>query len=560
MPVAQGAFTHRLAHDFPGTMETWNTLAGTNAKVFHWYQQIQPVDTSLKYLRKDVCDGAVALGAIPMITWAFRDASNTSSNQPAYALSTIWNGTHDAYIRQWAKDVAAYNKPIYLRPFHEFNINAYPWGIYTNGNTVADLPRAWERIYEIFQQENARKVGWIYCPVVGTTTDYGAAYPGDQFVDYIALDGYNFGTDAGQTWQTFDQVFGASYDALVAAVPNKRFMICEWGCSPNGGDKAAWFTDAFARIPVRCPKTDAVVYFNANNSAVGESDWRIDSTVASRDAYRAAIAGAGYGATPLAGVTQPDFEVLDFTTGGSGTTTTVGITLTLPPDLLIGQRMFALVHQGGGEGITDPAGWDRLEIIPDNSGTASTTTSHNTVICTRLVGGPNGTDTEPASYTWNNAGNLAKASVGILFTTTGLIAALAQLVDREAELGSLSGTAHTGITIPATLAATEVPSIVFCVVAPHAAPFDSVAGTIEISGPAGLTKVVEAYNTTGTTNTKTVALFTGRKEVLEAAGPYAFTYDQPAAASMVYTAVLRLRDTTPPAAPTGLLPPVVVTY
>src|SRR4029078_175624 len=89
--------------------------------------------------------------------------------------------------------------------------------------------------------------------------------PGEGSVDWTALDGYNWGTNpaAPLGWRSFDQLFADSYAQIAEyAAPSKPMMIPEVGSSEQGGDKAAWISDALARVPATYPQVRALVWFD----------------------------------------------------------------------------------------------------------------------------------------------------------------------------------------------------------------------------------------------------------------------------------------------------------
>jgi len=70
------------------------------------------------------------LGSVPVITWEpwLVDFENVKhphlplrEQRDNKGLAAIARGEYDFYIDQWAKDAAAFGKPIFLRPFHEMN-------------------------------------------------------------------------------------------------------------------------------------------------------------------------------------------------------------------------------------------------------------------------------------------------------------------------------------------------------------------------------------------------------------------------------------------------------
>ena len=66
------------------------------------------------------------------------------------------------------------------------------------------------------------------------------ARPGDEYVDWVGIDGYNFGTaKSGMSWRSFNETFKGTYD-IVTGLTSRPVMIGETGSTESGGDKAAW--------------------------------------------------------------------------------------------------------------------------------------------------------------------------------------------------------------------------------------------------------------------------------------------------------------------------------
>lgn len=160
---------------------------------------------------------------------------------------------------------------MYLRFAHEMNGTWFPWSLGVNGNTAQEFRGAWKRIHGIFAQEGATNVRWVWSPYINCSgcSSFSSVYPGNSYVDWVALDGYNWGTTlSGSSWQSMAQVFGPSYDAVTVLAPTKPFMIPEVTSAEKGGSKAEWIRNAFNRdIPNRLPKTKAVVWFSADFTA-----------------------------------------------------------------------------------------------------------------------------------------------------------------------------------------------------------------------------------------------------------------------------------------------------
>jgi hypothetical protein len=131
------------------------------------------------------------------------------------------------------------------------------------------------------------------------------------------MDGYNWGTDYSNVWQTFNQVFAGSwynanhntYKELLAVAPNKPIMIGETASSEHGGSKASWITDMLVtQLPTQFPKVKAVVWFNWDNGDPALSTWPVESSASSIAAFAQGIAASYYASNQsgtISGKIQP---------------------------------------------------------------------------------------------------------------------------------------------------------------------------------------------------------------------------------------------------------------
>jgi len=229
---------------------------------------------------------------IPIISWEPWDPRN-GIEQKEYRLANIAQGKFDSYIREFAQELRNFAKPVFLRFAHEMNGNWYPWGGTVNGNSALNYQEAWRHVHDIFQQEKATNVNWIWSPDANSYPEFKGNeiadyYPGDNYVDWIGIDGYNWGpTKQGKIWESFDSIFSKGY-ALVLQY-NKPIMLAEFASSEEGGDKASWIEETFFKtIPSKYPKIKAVVWFNINR----ETSWDIASSLSSVEKFKE-IANSG---------------------------------------------------------------------------------------------------------------------------------------------------------------------------------------------------------------------------------------------------------------------------
>jgi len=288
-PITLGAYVNGAPWD-PAPLDTFTSLVGAAPAIVMWYEGWGL--TSRGEFDPNRPELVTARGAVPMVTWMPWEHEG-GPDQPAFALRTIIAGSHDAYIRRWAQAASGWGKPLYLRFAHEMNGNWYPWSAGVNGNTSAEYAGAWRHVHDIFVEERATNVRWVWSPNVldQGSGPFAEMYPGDAYVDWVALGGYNRGpTHVYNTWRSVVEVFGYSYE-LLTALTNKPVMIAETASTEVGGSKSDWITMGFlAEIPTRLPKVRAAVWFHEDK----ETDWRVNSSPASLVAFRQVVRSPTY--------------------------------------------------------------------------------------------------------------------------------------------------------------------------------------------------------------------------------------------------------------------------
>jgi Glycosyl hydrolase family 26 len=282
-PISLGAYIAGAPQD-AAKIDEFTRMVGAPPALVMWYQDWAHDD--IKEFNPAFMNAVTERGATPVVTWEPWDYTGSPS-QPAYALRTIIAGNYDGYIRQWARDAHRWGRRMYLRFAHEMNGNWYPWSRGVNGNTSAEYIAAWQHVVRIFREEGATNVQWIWSPNIAYNSDtqFTDLYPGDDYVDWVALDGYNGGTKIAHRWLSLVQVFTPSYEIL-ASMTNKPMMIAETASAEEGGNKADWIRQGFEELPLKLPRIRAVIWFDENK----EADWRVNSSMASLAAYREVVA------------------------------------------------------------------------------------------------------------------------------------------------------------------------------------------------------------------------------------------------------------------------------
>ena len=231
---------------------------------------------------RQYADVAKQNGSTLVVTWMAN----------GYVAQDIVDGRTDNYVREFAKGVKAYGEEIWLRPLHEANGNWYDWGVGKAdvGNTDENVAEAYRHIVKIFREESVENVKWVWTTNAsneGRGTTFTGTYPGDDYVDYISIDGYNWGKSQDWSrWQTFSQVFKKAYDAL--ANIDKPLFIAEISCSEKGGSKAEWITDMFEHFRTDFSRVFAVMWFSQSKET--EGDWALNTSTEAVEAWKAGLA------------------------------------------------------------------------------------------------------------------------------------------------------------------------------------------------------------------------------------------------------------------------------
>lgn len=291
--IGFGAFTPNDPYDarIDGT-DALESAIGRRVDTVLWYQNWGGGDW-ISSVQPSIVNAVLDSRRTPLITWEPWDPA-AGTNQPRFSLSRIAGGDFDAYITSWATDLKALGHIVYLRPMHEMNGNWYPWAGSVNGNSPALYVQAWRHMHDIFVQQGAGNVRWVWAPnnvdVPQTSANrLESLYPGASYVDVLGVDGYNWGTGKPGTagWQSFSEVFSHAYDRLKRLGP-QPIWITEVGSAPEGGNKGAWVRDMYAQAQ-GMRRLKKIVWFNENK----ERDWRAAPSPAVAAAFKPGAASRG---------------------------------------------------------------------------------------------------------------------------------------------------------------------------------------------------------------------------------------------------------------------------
>jgi hypothetical protein len=196
-------------------------------------------------------------------------------------LGEIIDGRTDEYIDAFANAAKAYNGPVILAPLHEMNGDWAPWSGALPGNSPEKVIAAWRHIHDRFAGISNVQFAWNVNNGSQPDTPQNAIaqyYPGDAYVDYVAVNGFN----NGDPWQSWSDVFGGALKQL--RIYRKPIYILSMA-SAQGTAKAEWITDALTVQIPRHPEIVGWIWFNANK----EENWLVNSDERSFAAFKRAL-------------------------------------------------------------------------------------------------------------------------------------------------------------------------------------------------------------------------------------------------------------------------------
>lgn len=264
--------------DAPWDLNTWDTFESHAGKKVGLVEMGQPFGvhdlSAFNTIR--------SRNAIPLLGTALQ----------GFTIEQVIAGNADATIDAWATKIGTQGHPCFFRPWWEMNGNwGYKWQTGA-GVTAAEYVAAWRRFRTRSDAAGASNVTWVWNPnnfvPGGSVPDPTPWYPGDEYVDWMGFDGYNFG--GSSVASAYDTI----YAKLQQLAPAKSICVSETASAEGGSvPKVTWINDVFARLPVNYPKIRAWCWFNWNVLDAGQSvrrTWPIESSPSAQAAFAAGIA------------------------------------------------------------------------------------------------------------------------------------------------------------------------------------------------------------------------------------------------------------------------------
>ncbi|MCA9361593.1 hypothetical protein KC845_03490 [Candidatus Kaiserbacteria bacterium] len=211
-------------------------------------------------------EGVVAdKGRTLVLFWEASDYTGHTTIQPDYSHRAILRGDWDEYLEDFATNLKNYNGQVILVPFSELNGNWNPWSGTTNGNTPEEVVASYRYVHKFFDDVPNVKFGIAFNAASVPNTEANQIeryYPGDEYVDYVGVDGFNY----NDPWLTASEVFTSALNRITKF--GKPMIVFSFGSS-EGSQKPAWLNEALNEVFPQYPLLRGWVYFNQNK----ERNW-----------------------------------------------------------------------------------------------------------------------------------------------------------------------------------------------------------------------------------------------------------------------------------------------
>ena len=274
------------SRDYPWAqqIETFNLLTGKNSGIVMYFSDWSGAGTKAfdeNLLTNQIETMPSSSRPVVMITWQPMNAKQILGCDQDYSkgvpLDAIIAGKCDPYIREYASEVSIHPERIIIRFAHEMNTTDYPWSGANNGDNPAKYVAMFRHVHDVFMGEVAalgrKNIEWMWSPNYASNPpdSWNAIqnyYPGDAYVDWIGLSGFNWYTSGGMQWLTFNDLFGSDGHpngvlANLACRFAKPVIISETG-SVSGSptySKDAWITNGYQDVQ-NYPFVRGLVWFD----------------------------------------------------------------------------------------------------------------------------------------------------------------------------------------------------------------------------------------------------------------------------------------------------------
>lgn len=212
-------------------------------------------------------------GGVNALSWHMRNpltgGDTWDISSPAVVASVISGGAlHDAYFA-WIdraadfllslKDSDGEAIPVIFRPYHEMSGGWFWWG--AEHCTPQDYIALWRETIDRLRERGVHNIIVAYSMAdYENQEEFGALYPGDDYVDIVGFDIYHYGTAEDFLAQMKSK---SEVARAFAREHDKIWAVCE--CGYEGIPQNDWFTAVLAQYICGTDCSHALLWRNAHD-------------------------------------------------------------------------------------------------------------------------------------------------------------------------------------------------------------------------------------------------------------------------------------------------------
>ncbi len=241
----------------------------------NWYQdRAFPLETA-EWIRQ--------AGSIPFIRLMLRNDGEQDHADPVYNLDAILSGQFDNDLEDWGTAASEFGTPLLVEWGTECNGEWFSWNGVWNGAgettgygdpALPDGPEQFVAVYrhivDIVDGEGADNITWVFhvnAPDVPDEAwnDFENYYPGDDYVDWLAISVYGAGDPTETEVESFREQLDVEYDRLAALAEDKPIIVAEMGSAANNAEMPPeqWTNEALTDLfAARWPRIIGFAWWN----------------------------------------------------------------------------------------------------------------------------------------------------------------------------------------------------------------------------------------------------------------------------------------------------------
>jgi hypothetical protein len=225
-----------------------------------------------------------ASGSVPYIRLMLWSTTKEHQPDPVFTLDAILKGAFDNDLHEWGAAAKNFGSPLIVEFGPEMNGWWYPWNGYWSGGAETEaygdpaLPDGPERfrdayrhIITIMRKAGARNILWVFHVNYNDWPNEGwnhfeNYYPGDDYIDWLAVSIYGAQQPAGTQWPEFSELMEPAYRRIEKLSSSKPVIVAEFGVSASsaGGSQALWAQHALEGLTSgRWPRVIGFSWWNA---------------------------------------------------------------------------------------------------------------------------------------------------------------------------------------------------------------------------------------------------------------------------------------------------------